>query len=184
MFSTLLLLLRRIETPRRESVIVAALIGLLELLPGHEAEAQEVPAATSTQARESNLSSLPSVNIRLSFLVFPPTPLLTLEMRTFGNLTVQLETNFVNTHGVNLKYFVRDRMDGHYGFAGLAFVESKTLRKDGNIAYLPYAGYGYAWRFGPDRAWTWDSRAGIGVTTNADTNRPYPVVKTGVGRTF
>lgn len=56
---------------------------------------------------QTNEPKLPIGIIRLSFLIFPPfTPLLTLEMRTFDKLTVQLETNFINTHGVNLKYFI------------------------------------------------------------------------------
>jgi len=69
-----------------------------------------------------------NANVRLSFLLFPFTPLLTVEVRTFGNVTLQLETNFVNTHGANLKHFFKDRMDGHYVFVGSAFVENKLLR--------------------------------------------------------
>ncbi|MGL5892425.1 MAG: hypothetical protein ACRC3B_21215 [Bacteroidia bacterium] len=124
-------------------------------------------------------------NIRLSFLIFPPfTPLLTLEMRTFENLTIQLETNFINTHGVNLKYFVKERMNGHFVFVGTAFIENSFLRKDENLTLLPYAGYGYAYRFGKSNAWTFDNRLGIGQTINADKNAIYPVLKTGIGRTF
>jgi hypothetical protein len=126
----------------------------------------------------------PSFNVRLSFLLFPPTPLLTVEARTFGNLTVQLETNFVNTHGVNLKYFVRERMDGAFVFLGSAFVRSKWLRRDAAVAALPYAGVGYAFRFGANRAWDFDNRIGLGRTVDADTNRFYPVVKTGIGYVF
>jgi hypothetical protein len=134
---------------------------------------------------QANISKLPSVNIRLSFLVFPPiTPLFTLEMRTFSKLTVQLETNFINTHGVNLKYFIKERMDGHFVFVGSAFIESDLLRKDKNIALLPYGGYGYAHRFGKSDAWVFDSRLGIGATTNADRNTVLPVLKTGIGRIF
>jgi hypothetical protein len=134
---------------------------------------------------QTNEPKLPIGNIRLSFLIFPPfTPLLTLEMRTFGKLTVQLETNFVNTHGVNLKYFITERMNGHFIFVGNAFIENDFLRKDKNITFLPYAGYGYAHRFGKSNAWTFDSRLGIGRTTNADNNAIYPVLKTGIGRTF
>ncbi len=134
---------------------------------------------------QTNGLKLPIGNIRLSFLIFPPfTPLLTLEMRTFDKLTVQLETNLVNTHGVNLKYFVNQRMNGHFIFVGTAFIENDFLRKDKNITFLPYAGYGYAYRFGKSNAWTFDSRLGIGRTTNADNNAIYPVLKTGIGRTF
>jgi hypothetical protein len=43
----------------------------------------------------------PTANVRLSFLLFPFTPLLTVEIRTIGNLTIQGESNFVNTHGAN-----------------------------------------------------------------------------------
>jgi hypothetical protein len=128
---------------------------------------------------------LPTANIRLSLLVFPPiTPLLTLEMRTFGNLTVQLETNFVNTHGINLKYFIKERMNGHYVFVGSAFVESSFLRKDLKATILPYAGYGFAHRFGKNFDWTFDSRIGFGRTINADKNGIYPVIKTGIGKVF
>ena len=126
-----------------------------------------------------------NINIRLSFLVFPPiSPLLTFEVRTFENLTLQLETNFINTHGVNLKYFVKERMNGHYLFVGSAFLESEYLRKDKNISFLPYAGYGYAYRFGKSNRWTFDNRLGIGKTINADKNMILPVLKTGIGRTF
>jgi hypothetical protein len=134
---------------------------------------------------QTNEPKLPIGNIRLSFLIFPPfSPLLTIEMRTFDKLTVQLETNFVNTHGVNLKYFINERMNGHFIFVGNAFIENDFLRKDKNITFLPYAGYGYAHRFGKSNAWTFDSRLGIGRTTNADNNAIYPVLKTGIGRTF
>ena len=128
---------------------------------------------------------LPNVNIRLSFLLFPPfSPLLTFEVRTFGNITLQLETNFVNTHGINVKYFIKERMNGHYLFVGMAFIESDFLRKDKHITFLPYAGYGYAYRFGKTKAWTFDSRLGLGRTLNADKNLILPVLKTGIGRTF
>ncbi len=124
-------------------------------------------------------------NIRLSFLIFPPfTPLLTLEMRTYKNLSVQLETNFINTHGVNFKYFINDMMDKHFVFLGNAFIENDFLRKDKKITFLPYAGYGYAYRFGRLQAWIFDSRLGIGSTINADRNAIYPVFKTGIGRIF
>lgn len=128
---------------------------------------------------------LPVGNIRLSFLIFPPfSPLLTLEMRTIDKLTVQLETNFTNTHGVNFKYFTKERMSGHFIFIGTAFIQNDFLRKDKNITFLPYIGYGYAHKFGKANAWTFDSRLGLGRTTNADKNGIYPVLKTGIGRTF
>ncbi len=132
-----------------------------------------------------NEPKLPIGNIRLSFLIFPPfSPLLTLEMRIADKLTTQLETNFINTHGVNLKYFINERMNGHFIFAGTAFIKNDFLRKDKNITFLPYAGYGYAYRFGKSNAWIFDSRLGIGRTTNADNNAIYPVLKTGIGVTF
>jgi hypothetical protein len=134
---------------------------------------------------QTNETKLPTANIRLSFLIFPPfSPLLTFEMRTFEKLTVQLETNFINTHGINLKYFIKERMNRHFIFVGSAFVESDFLRKHKNITFLPYAGYGYAYRFGKSNAWAFDSRLGIGGTTNADKNIVLPVLKTGIGRTF
>jgi hypothetical protein len=126
----------------------------------------------------------PTANIRGSFLLFPFTPLFTLEVRTIGNITLQAETNFVNTHGANLKYFIKDRMDGDYIFTGIALVENKLLRKDLKITFLPYIGYGYAYRFGNKKQWTFDNRIGIGATTNADRNSVCPVIKTGIGRIF
>ncbi|MFN0048733.1 MAG: hypothetical protein ACKVOU_06395, partial [Cytophagales bacterium] len=106
------------------------------------------------------------------------------EVRTIGNLTLQLETNFINTHGANLKYFIKNRMDGHYAFAGVALVENKLLREDKKITYLPYLGYGYAYRFGNRKEWTFDNRIGLGATTNADNDGIYPIIKTGIGRIF
>ena len=139
---------------------------------------------SSTQAQTVEPRQ-PIGNVRLSFLVFPPfSPLLTVEVRTFGRLTAQLETNFVNIHGMNLKYFMTERMNGHYLFVGSAFLESDFLRKDKSVSYLPYAGYGYAHRFGKSDAWIFDSRLGVGRTLNADKNSVYPVLKTGIGHTF
>jgi hypothetical protein len=125
-----------------------------------------------------------NANVRFSFLLFPFSPLLTVEFRTFGNVTLQVESNFVNTHGANLKYFINQRMDEHYVFAGTAFVENKLLRKDLKTTILPYTGYGYTYRFGKTNAWIFDSRLGIGATTYADNKGIYPVIKTGIGRTF
>jgi hypothetical protein len=126
----------------------------------------------------------PTANVRLSFLLFPFTPLLTVEVRTIGNLAIQAETNFMSTHGVNLKYFIKHRMDGNYIFTGLALVENKLLRADKKTTFLPYAGYGYAYRLGNKKQWTFDNRIGIGATANADKNSIYPVIKTGIGRIF
>ncbi len=126
----------------------------------------------------------PIANVRLSFLLFPFTPLLTVEASTIKNLTLQLETNFMNTHGVNLKYFIKSSMNGHYVFTGFALVENKRLRQDNKLTFLPYAGYGNAYRFGHKKHWSLDNRVGIGVSTNADTNSVYPIIKTGIGRIF
>ena len=121
-------------------------------------------------------------NLRGSILLFPFSPLLTLEIKAFEKGTVQLESNFTDTHGLNLKYFFFQSMDGHYTFLGLAFIENELLREDQNFTYLPYTGYGYAFRFGSKKRWTIDTRVGIGTTTNADVNGVYPVIKTGLGR--
>ena len=129
-------------------------------------------------------SKTPNANVRVSFLLFPFTPLLTFEVRTFANLTLQLETNFVNIHGANLKYFTKDRMGRNYIFLGTAFVDDKTLRKDSATTILPYIGYGYAHRFGNNKSWIFDSRLGIGPTINADKNGVYPIIKTGIGKVF
>lgn len=125
-----------------------------------------------------------TINLRASILLFPTTPLLTLEVRTIGNLTLQFESNFVNTHGMNLKYFLNERMNKSYVFTGIALVEHELLRADGKTTLLPYLGYGYAYRFGNNRNWIFDSRIGVGPTLNADSNGVYPVLKTGIGRIF
>jgi hypothetical protein len=125
-----------------------------------------------------------AANIRLSFLLFPFTPLLTLEVRAIENFTLQFESNFVNTHGANIKYFTTERMNGSYIFAGIALVENKLLREDGKTTFLPYAGWGYAHRFGKTMNWNFDNRFGIGAATNADVNGIYPIIKTGIGRVF
>lgn len=123
----------------------------------------------------------PTANIRLSFLIFPFTPLFSAEIKTMGNLTIQYESNFKNTHGANIKYYTNQRMEGQFLFLGIAFLENKLLRIDEKITILPYAGYGYAYKFGNRKNWTFDNRVGIGSTTNADKNSIYPVIKTGLG---
>jgi hypothetical protein len=127
-------------------------------------------------------SDAPFANIRLSFLLFPFSPLLTLEVRTVGNLTLQGETNFAKIHGVNLKYYTTERMGKSYFFIGSAFVSDATLRVDLKNTTLLYAGYGYAHIV--KNNWTFDSRIGIGPTINADKNSVYPVIKLGAGRRF
>jgi hypothetical protein len=124
----------------------------------------------------------PLMNIRLSFLLFPFSPLLTLEVRTIGNLTLQGETNFSNTHGVNIKYYTAKCMEKSYFFVGSAFVSDATLRVDKKPTTLLYSGYGYAHIF--KNNWTFDSRIGIGPTLNADKNSVYPVIKLGAGKRF
>ena len=136
--------------------------------------------ATQVHAQEKQ----PIANVRLSFLLFPFSPLLTVEVKTIENLTLQAETNFTNTHGLNLKYYLREAMNENYIFVGTAFVSNDFLRKDLKLTTLPYIGYGYAYRFGHNKAWTFDSRLGIGSTINADKNSVYPVIKTGIGRVF
>jgi hypothetical protein len=136
--------------------------------------------AMQTHAQEKK----PIANVRLSFLLFPFSPLLTVEVKTIGNLTLQAETNFIDTHGFNLKYYLNERMNESYVFVGTAFVTNSFLRKDLQSTILPYIGYGYAYRFGNNKSWTFDSRFGIGSTINADKNSVYPVIKTGVGRVF
>lgn len=136
--------------------------------------------ATSTRVEQPATFSL-----RLSVLLFPPaTPLLTVEFRAIDAVTVQLETNFVGTHGINIKYFVNQPMSGTYLFAGNAIVASRQLRADGSVALLPYVGGGYAHRFGSAHQWNLDTRVGFGSTINADENLWLPVVKTGLGYVF
>lgn len=139
----------------------------------------------SKQFSQNLEQKIPFANIRLSFLVFPPiTPLLTIEFRTFDKVTMQIETNFVNTHGANLKYFLKERMNKDFLFIGTAFVANDFLRKDLKTTFLPYLGYGYAYRFGKNNDWIFDSRIGLGRTINADKNTIIPVIKTGIGKTF
>jgi hypothetical protein len=136
--------------------------------------------ATQIHAQEKQ----PIANVRLSFLLFPFSPLLTVEVKTVEKLTLQAETNFTNTHGLNLKYYLKETMSQSYVFVGTAFVSNDFLRKDLKLTTLPYIGYGYAYRFGHNKSWTFDSRLGIGSTINADKNSVYPVIKTGIGRVF
>jgi hypothetical protein len=124
----------------------------------------------------------PFMNVRLSFLLFPFSPLMTVEVRTIGNITVQGETNFIHTHGINLKYYTAQRMEKSYFFIGSAFVSNALLRADKKSTTLLYGGYGYAHIFKDN--WTFDSRIGIGPTLNADKNNVYPVIKLGVGKRF
>lgn len=126
----------------------------------------------------------PIINIRGSFLLFPFTPLLTVETKVVSKLTFQVETNFKNIHGANLKWFTNKRMDKGYVFSGIAFVKNDRLRDDENYTFLPYVGYGYAYRFGKNNNWIWDSRFGLGRTLNAENNIIVPVIKTGWGRVF
>ena len=126
----------------------------------------------------------PIANVRLSFLLFPFSPLLTIEAKTVWNLTLQVESNFTHTHGLNVKYYLKETMSESYVFIGTAFVSDDFLRKDLKLTTLPYIGYGYAYRFGHNKAWTFDSRFGVGSTINADKNAVYPVIKTGIGRVF
>lgn len=136
-----------------------------------------------TQAQLKPVSNS-SINVRMSLLMYPFTPIVTIEVRTIRQLTIQFETNFENTHGVTLKYFIKNRMDGHYAFTGLALVENNVLRRDKKTTYLFYTGYGYAHRFGNRHQWTFDNRIGIGPTINADKNFVYPVIKSGIGYIF
>jgi hypothetical protein len=124
----------------------------------------------------------PFMNIRLSFLLFPFSPLMTVEVRTIGKLTLQGETNFSHTHGVNVKYYTTKRMEKSYFFVGSAFVSNSLLRADKKPTTLLYAGYGYAHIL--KNNWTFDSRFGIGPTINADKNSVYPVIKLGAGKRF
>ena len=123
----------------------------------------------------------PRFNVRLSLLL-PFTPLLTVEARVGGLLTLQGETNFRRVHGLNVRYYLRQSMRGGFVFVGSALVRDVFLRADNRTTVLPYAGYGHAWPLGPH--WTADARAGLGPALNADAPRVYPVVKIGVGRKF
>lgn len=124
-------------------------------------------------------------NVRVSALLFPaPTLLLTAEFSIARKFTLQLESNFVHTSGANFKYFLRASMQRSYVFTGIAFVENRLLRKDEKITFLPYIGWGYAHRWGRNKRWTFDTRIGLGSTTNADLNAIYPILKTGIGRIF
>lgn len=75
-------------------------------------------------------------------------------------------------------------MDEDYILTAIALVDNKLLRADKKTRFLPYAGYGYSYRFGNKKQWTFDNRIGIGGTTNTDINSVYPVIKTGIGLIF
>ena len=134
------------------------------------------PARGQQPARE------PLVSVRASVLLFPVTPLLTLEVKALGPLTLQGETNFGRTHGLNARWYLRPPLRGGYVFVGSAWVRHNRLRQDGRPTVLPYAGCGHAWPLGA--RWTLDARAGLGPALNADVRRVYPVVKVGAGRIF
>jgi hypothetical protein len=125
-----------------------------------------------------------SFSIRLTILMVPVTPLLTMEIKATEKTTIQFESNFVNIHGVNLKYFLNSGMKYDYVFKGLAILKSSDLREDYRVTYLPYVGYGCAYRFGVDNRWDLESRIGIGITANADKNILFPVIKSGLGYVF
>ncbi len=77
----------------------------------------------STQAQTIKEKQF-TANARLSFLLLPAfSPLLTLEMKAIKKSTIQLETNFINTHGLNYKYFFKERMNKHFVFLGTAFLK-------------------------------------------------------------
>ncbi|MBO0934467.1 hypothetical protein [Fibrella aquatilis] len=134
-------------------------------------------------APEAGLTqSTPVITVRLSVLLVPITPLVSIECRTVGRFTLQSETNFQHTHGLNLKYYTQTPLAGPYAFVGSALVSSALLRRDGAGTWLPYAGGGYAHVFGSD--WVFDGRLGVGPTLNADKNSVYPVIKVGVGKRF
>lgn len=142
-------------------------------------------ALVLVSARPGRAQSAPPPPARLSLrltLLLPFTPLLTAEVRVLGPLTLQGETNFQRIHGLNVRYYLRQPLQGGFVFVGSAFVRDAALRADGRTALLPYGGYGYAWPVGP--RWTADARAGLGPTLNADKLRIYPVVKIGFGRKF
>ena len=123
----------------------------------------------------------PRISVRLSFLAVPFSPLLTLEARMLGPLTLQGETNFARIHGLNLKWYLRKSMQAGYVFAGSALISRSTLRSDGGSLVLPYAGYGYAWVL--KNNWTVDARAGLGPVLRADESVPvFPVLKVGAGK--
>lgn len=136
----------------------------------------------SNAVAQNTINIQPKANIRLSFLLYPFTPLLSFEFNTFKRFTIQLETNFKQTHGVNLKYYPGKSMSGHYWFSGLALLKNQQLRSDEKNVFLPYLGYGFALSFGKRKLWTFDNRCGIGRTINAERNFFFPVVKTGIGR--
>lgn len=117
-------------------------------------------------------------------MLFPFTTILTVEVVIIVSLTIQAETNFLNTQGINLKYFIKNRMDRHFVFIGVALVENELLRAYKKTRFLLYAGYGYAYRFGNKNQWVFDNRIALGATTNADRNSIHPVIKTGIGRIF
>ena len=136
----------------------------------HSQLASQIPHATA--------------NIRVSFLLIPFTPLVTVETKIVNRITFQLESDFRTTHGINIKWFTQNRMDGGYVFSGMAFVKNKNLRADNQFALLPYAGYGIAKRINPKKAWIWDTRFGLGPILNADQFAVYPVIKSGFGKVF
>lgn len=121
-------------------------------------------------------------NVRLSFLAYPFTPLLSVELRCLPQISLQAETNFRHIHGINLKAYASPAAEGGYLFLGTAFVRDKRLSEDNGWTYLPYAGAGYSLPLGG--SWVGDARLGFGPTLGADRTYWVPVLKAGVGRWF
>lgn len=122
----------------------------------------------------------PLLNVRASFLAFPFTPLLSLELRLLPHLTMQAETNFWNVHGLNFKAYAHSDLNGPYFFVGNAWVKHRALRQDGGFSILPYTGVGYAVPFGV--GWRADVRLGAGPMLFSERKGVYPVLKFGIGK--
>jgi len=121
-------------------------------------------------------------SLRATGLQYPSTLLLTVEAAVYKSFSFQLETNFTNTHGVNIKYWVKTPLNNAYLFAGNAWVINRELREDLRFAYLTYTGVGYAHRW--RRNWVLDSRFGLGPLWNSDSRGVFPVIKIGVGKSW
>lgn len=121
-------------------------------------------------------------SLRATWLAFPSQVVLTAEVSVFNKVGVQVETNFRNTHGINLKYYLVEDFSMTYVFLGSGLLQDERLREGDKSALLTYAGFGYSQRW---RRWIADSRIGLGPIWRFEQDPlVVPVLKVGFGCVF
>lgn len=121
-------------------------------------------------------------SLRATWLAFPSQIVLTAEVSVFNQVGLQFETNFRNTHGMNLKYYLMENFSMTYVFVGSGLLQDQRLREGNKSALLTYAGFGYSHRW---HRWIADSRIGLGPIWRFEQDPlVVPVLKVGIGRVF